>query len=81
MRLSDIRAIRYSIYKDGVVVASPSGLEAFSPTANVCGTSTCYGYTLKSIIAGTGIYYIQIQFIDASGQTVDERTISYAYTI
>ena len=81
VRLSDIRAIRYSIYKDGVVVASPSGLEAFSPTANVCGTSTCYGYTLKSIIAGTGIYYIQIQFIDASGQTVDERTISYAYTI
>ena len=81
IRLSDITAIRYSIYKDGVVVASPSGLEAFTPTANVCGTSTCYGYTLKSIISGTGIYYIQIQFIDASGKTVDERTVSYAYTI
>lgn len=81
IRLADITAIRYSIYKDGIVVASPSGLEAFSPTANVCGTSTCYAYTLKSIISGTGIYYIQIQFIDKSGQTVDERTISYAYTI
>lgn len=81
VRLADISAIRYSIYKDGVVVASPSGLEAFTPTANVCGTSTCYAYTLKSIISGTGIYFIQIQFIDVSGQTVDERTVSYAYTI
>lgn len=81
IRLSEITALRYSIYKDGVVVASPTGLEAFTPTANSCGSSTCYAYTLKSIISGTGIYFIQIQFVDATGKTVDERTVSYAYTI
>ena len=80
-RITEITSVRYTIFKDGVIVASTSGLEAFTPSSSICGTSTCYSYTLKSIISQTGIYYIQIQFLNKDGNSVDERIISYAYTI
>ena len=72
-RITEITSVRYTIFKDGVIVASTSGLEAFTPSSSICGTSTCYSYTLKSIISQTGIYYIQIQFLNKDGNSVDER--------
>lgn len=80
-RLSEVTNIRYSIFKDGQVVISTNSLENFTPTLGSCGTSACYVYTLKSIISQTGIYYIQIQFLNKNNNIVDERIVSYAYSI
>lgn len=80
-KIQEVTAIRYSIIKDGVTVSFTQTPETFTPQVGSCGTTSCFLYTLKSIISDTGIYYIQIQFLNKDGKTVDERIVSYVYTI
>ena len=75
-KLTDITRVRYSIYSsNGYAVDNEID---FIPTYTENTDIRYYSFVLPEGLSTTGMYYIQIQFLNAEG-VVAERSLEYNY--
>lgn len=78
-KINEIKYIKYSIYNTSGY--NQSATENFVPkqTTSVADNETYYSYTLSPNLPAEGRYYIEIQFLDGSGNIVDTASVEHIY--
>lgn len=78
LNLTNITKVRYSIYN--LSGYANDGVSDFIPklVTDESGSSY-YVYNLPQLFQDSGLYYIQVQFIDSSGKIISDKTLEYNY--
>ena len=78
LNLTNITKVRYSIYN--LSGYANDGVSDFIPKlVNDESGSSYYVYNLPQLFQDSGLYYIQVQFIDSSGKIISDNTLEYNY--
>lgn len=77
-KLDTITKLRYSIYN----VEDSSGFDGemgFVPEQLELGSEIVYRLTLPEYLVSSGVYYVQLQFLNSNNKLVAETTLDYTY--
>lgn len=78
-KITEIKTIKYSIYNTSGY--NQSGIEEFVPKkiTSVADNETYYSFTLNKNLPSEGRYYVEMQFLDATGEIVDTGNVEHIF--